>query len=169
MVGFSWTSTEDLLVVGEKELYLYDIFGNLNNIIGVDIKDCKIIDFKCFNTINSYTNSYVTGIVIPTSKLKFILIKDIYNSKLQKFPDIPGRFLKILLFLKQIEFFLKGTSISSPPPNSWCVISTDKKCFIYVTKGLEIFQLSLDREPQIMVFISIWSFWFDSQLFYLLC
>jgi hypothetical protein len=100
MVGFSWTSTEDLLVVGEKELYLYDIFGNLNNIIGVDIKDCKIIDFKCFNTINSYTNSYVTGIVIPTSKLKFILIKDIYNSKLQKFPDIPGRFLKILLFLK---------------------------------------------------------------------
>lgn len=134
MVGFSWTCTEDLLVVGEKELYLYDIFGNLNNIIGVDIKDCKIIDFKCFNTINSYTNSYVTGIVILTSKLKFILIKDIYNSKLQKFPDIPG------------------TTISSPPPNSWCVISNDKKCFIYVTKGLEIFQLSLDREPQIMTY-----------------
>ena len=93
MVGFYWTCMEDLLVVGEKELYVYDIFGNLNNIIsiGTDIKDCKIIDFRCFNTINSYTNSYVTGIVILTSKLKFILIKDIYNSKLQKFPDIPGK------------------------------------------------------------------------------
>jgi hypothetical protein len=56
--------------------------------------DWKIIEFRCFNTISSYINSYVTGIVILTSKLKFILIKDIYNSKLLKFPDIPGRFLK---------------------------------------------------------------------------
>ena len=83
---------EDLLVVGEKELYIYDIFGNLKNIIsiGPEMKDCKIIEFKCFNTINSYTNSYVTGIVILTSKLKFYSIKDVYNNKLQKFPDIPG-------------------------------------------------------------------------------
>ncbi len=93
MVGFSWTCMEDLLVVGEKELYLYDIYGNLKNIIsiGPEMKDCKIIDYKCFNTINSYTNSYITGIVLLTSKLKFYLIKDVYNSKLQKFPDILGR------------------------------------------------------------------------------
>lgn len=92
MVGFSWTCMEDLLVVGEKDLYVYDIFGNLKNIIsiGPEMKDCKIIDFRCFNTINSHTNSYLTGIVIFTSKQKFFLIKDIYNSKLQKFPDIPG-------------------------------------------------------------------------------
>ena len=41
--------------------------------------------------------------------------------------------------------------MSSPPPTSWCVISTEKKFLIYLSKGVDIFQLSLDKEPQIMV------------------
>lgn len=99
MIGLGWTCMEDLLVVTEKEVYLYDIFGNLKNIItiGPDIKDCKIIDFKVFNTINTYTNSYLTGIVLLTSKLRFHMIKDVYNTKLQKFPDIPGEFNKSII------------------------------------------------------------------------
>jgi hypothetical protein len=84
-------------LISEKETYIYDLFGNLKNIltIGAELKDSKIIDYRCFNTINTYTNGYATGIVYLTSKMKYFMIKDIYNIKLQKFPDIPGAFLSI--------------------------------------------------------------------------
>jgi hypothetical protein len=36
-----------------------------------------------------------------------------------------------------------------------------KKCFIYLAKGFEVFQLTLDREPQQMVLIN---FHYDQSL-----
>jgi hypothetical protein len=113
---------------------VHDIHGNLKNIcsIGQDAKDCTIIDFKCFNTINTYSNTYTTGIALLSSKMKFHLIKDIYNEKLQKFPDLPG------------------LSVTNNLP-CWTVISVEKRCYILVVKGNDIYQLTLESLPQIVV------------------
>lgn len=75
---------------------MHDLHGNLKSIRSLeqDAKDCTFIDFKTFNTINTYSNTYTTGIVLFSSKYKFHIIKDIYNVKLQKFPDLPGKLIK---------------------------------------------------------------------------
>ena len=42
---------------------------------------------------------------------------------------------------------IKGLS----EPESWCVISTEKKCFVLVTKGTDIYQLIFGGSPQLLV------------------
>ena len=103
------------------------MFGSLKSLFNV-VKDSRAIDFRIFNTINTYSGVFTTGVAILTAKNKFILIKDVLDPKLQQFPEMPG----------------------SLDLDSWCVISTEKKCFILASKGNDIYQLILGSSPQIL-------------------
>ena len=80
--------------IGEinREVQLRNMFGMLKNLFNV-VKDSKAVDFRIFNTINTYSNVFTTGIAILTGRNKFIMIKDVYDPKLQQFPDISGKIL----------------------------------------------------------------------------
>lgn len=119
---------EDLIIIKENgEIELRNMFGVLKTLFNV-LKDSRAIDFRVFNTINSYSGTYTTGVVIYTAKNKFIIVKDVYDPKLQQFPEIPG-----------IEI------------DSWCIISTDKKCFILASKSTDIYQIVFGGTPQLLV------------------
>lgn len=83
---------EDLLSVRENgEIQIHGMFGNLKTLFSV-VKDAKVIDFRIFHTINSYSGTFTTGIVVLTSKRKFLVVKDVYEQKLQQFPELPSPF-----------------------------------------------------------------------------
>lgn len=90
IIGVGWTSMEDIVIVKESgEIQIRSMFGVIKSMLNV-VKDSRAIDFRIFNTINTYTGSFTTGIVILTAKNKFIIVKDLYDPKLQQFPEIPG-------------------------------------------------------------------------------
>jgi hypothetical protein len=83
---------EDLIIIKETgEVQLRNMFGVLKTLFNV-VKDSRAIDFRVFNTINSYSGTFTTGIAILTAKNKFVIIKDVYDIKIQQFPEIPGIF-----------------------------------------------------------------------------
>ena len=123
---------EDLISIRENgEVYIHGMFGNLKVLFNV-VKEARVVDFRIFNTINSYSGTFSTGIVVLTSKKKFVVIKDVYEQKLQQFPDIPG---------SSVDF------------ESWAVVSTDKKCFVLISKGANVYQLNLGGAAQLLVII----------------
>lgn len=129
IIGIGWTCTEDLIIVKETgEIQIRTFFGVLKTLFTMG-KDSRAIDFRIFNTINTYTGTYSTGVVIQTAKNKFIIVKDVYDVKIQQFPELP----------------------SSVDVESWTIISTDKKCFILASKGADIYQLFIGSAPQILV------------------
>jgi hypothetical protein len=90
---------EDLIVVKETgEVQLRTMFGILKTLFNVS-KDSRAIDFRVFNTINTYTGTFNTGIAILTSKNKFILVKDVYDPKIQQFPEISSQNYTFYLFI----------------------------------------------------------------------
>jgi hypothetical protein len=132
IIGIGWTCVEDMLIIKENgEIQVRNMFGTLKSVMNT-LRDAKAIDFRIFHTFNTYSSLYTTGIVILSSKRKFIILKDIYDQKLQQFPEIPG----------------------SLDVESWCVISTDRKCFILASKGTDIYQLNLGGSPQILVAVN---------------
>lgn len=132
-IGLGWTFNEDLIIIRENgEIQLYSMFGILKTLFSI-IKDGKAVDYRVFHTLNSYSGTFTTGIVVLTSKRKFLIVKDIYEQKLQQFPELPS----------QAEF------------ESWCVVSTDKKCYILVSMGNNLYQLNLGSSAQLVVIIKI--------------
>ena len=91
-IGLGWTCIEDLISVRENgEIQIHSIFGNLKTLFSI-VKDAKAIDFRVFHTINSNSGTFTTGIVLLTSKRKFLIVKDVYEQKLQQFPELPSLF-----------------------------------------------------------------------------
>ncbi len=132
-IGIGWTSVEDLISIRDNgEIHIHNMFGNLKFLFNM-IKDGKAVDFRIFNTINTYSGTFSTGVVVLTSKRKFVIVKDVYEQKLQQFPDIPG---------------------GSTDFETWSIISTDKKCFVLISKGANIYQLNLGGASQLLVSIS---------------
>jgi hypothetical protein len=81
---------EDIVIVKENgEIQIRTMFGILKSYFNV-IKDSRAVDFRLFNTINSYNGTNTTGIVILTAKNKFTIVKDLYDPKIQQFPEING-------------------------------------------------------------------------------
>lgn len=102
IIGVGWTSNEDVVVVKESgEIQIRTMFGVIKSMLNV-VKDSRAVGFRLFNTINTYTGAFTTGIVILTAKNKFILVKDLYDPKLQQFPEIPGINMKIKRFIFNI-------------------------------------------------------------------
>lgn len=129
IIGIGWTSSEDLMIILENgEIQLRSIYGQPKNVLNV-IKDSRAVDFRIFNTVNTYTGSYTTGCVILSAKNKLILIKDVYDPKIQQFPDIPG----------------------SGELDSWCIISNDKNCSILASKQNDLYQIAYGGVPQLLV------------------
>lgn len=92
IIGMGWTSFEDLVIVKETgEVQMRSMFGEIKPMLNV-VKDSRAVSFRIFHTISSYTGAYTTGIVVLTAKNKFMLVKDLYDPKLQQFPEIPGSF-----------------------------------------------------------------------------
>ncbi len=121
---------EDLISIRENgEIHIHNMFGSLKFLFNV-VRDSRAVDFRIFNSINSYSGAYTTGIVVLTLKKKFVVVKDVYEQKLQQFPDIPG---------SSVDF------------ESWTIISTEKKCSVLVTKGSNIYQLSLGGAVQLVL------------------
>jgi hypothetical protein len=119
---------EEMIILKENgEIQLRNMFGVIKSIFNI-IKDSRAVDFRIFNTINSYSGIFTTGIVVLTGKNKFVFVKDVYDPKLQQFPDLP----------------------SSVELDTWCVISNDKKCFILASKGQDIYQLVFGSSPQLL-------------------
>jgi hypothetical protein len=88
---------EDLIIIKDTgEVQLRNMFGILKTLFNV-VKDSRAVDFRIFNTINSYSGTFTTGIAIVTAKNKFLIIKDVYDIKIQQFPEIPSIFLSILV------------------------------------------------------------------------
>lgn len=132
-LGVGWTFTEDFVAIKENgEIQIYSMFGSLKTLFNI-IKDGKATDYRIFHTMNSYSGTYSTGIVMLTSKRKFLIVKDIYEQKLQQFPELPS----------QAEF------------ESWCVISTDRKCYILVSMGNNLYQLNLGSSAQLIVTFNV--------------
>ncbi len=128
-LGLGWTSMEDLLSVRENgEIHIHNMFGSLKFLFTI-IRDSRVLDFRTFNSINPYSGAYTTGVVVLTSKKKFVIVKDVYEQKLQQFPDIPG---------SSVDF------------EAWTVVSTDKKCSVLVAKGTNIYQLNLGGAAQLI-------------------
>jgi hypothetical protein len=91
ITGLGWTCMEDLLILKETgELQIRNMFGDLKSLFNM-IKDSQSISFRIFNTINTYSGTFNTGIVVLTSKNKFVLVKDVYDVKIQQFPEISGK------------------------------------------------------------------------------
>ena len=81
---------EDLIIIKENgEIQIRNMFGTLKTLFNV-FKDTKAIDFRVLNTINSFSGTYVTGVVVLTAKNKFVIIKDVYDPKLLQFPELAG-------------------------------------------------------------------------------
>jgi hypothetical protein len=81
---------EDLIIIKENgEIQVRTMFGTLKTLFNV-IKDTKAIDYRVFNTINSFSGTYTTGVVILNAKNKFVIVKDIYDPKLLQFPELPS-------------------------------------------------------------------------------
>lgn len=121
---------EDLISIRENgEIYVHSMFGQLKFLFNM-IRDSRAIDFRIFNTINSYSGTYSTGVVILTSKKKFVVVKDVYEQKLQQFPEIPG---------SSVDF------------ETWSIVSSDKKCCVLLSKGTNIYQLNLGGGAQLIV------------------
>lgn len=119
---------EELIVIKENgEIQIRTMFGAIKSLFNV-IKDSRAVDFRVFNTINTYSGIFTTGVVVLSGKNKFIYVKDVYDPKLQQFPELPG----------------------TVDLDSWCVISTDKKCFILASKGNDIYQLTFGNSPQLL-------------------
>jgi hypothetical protein len=141
---------EDLIIIKENgEIQVRTMFGTLKTLFNV-IKDTKAIDYRVFNTINTFSGTYTTGVVVLTAKNKFVIVKDIYDPKLLQFPELPSASnLFILCFI----YFLYSNKLfkGSNELDSWCIISTDKKCFILASKGPDIYQLTFGGSPQILV------------------
>ena len=74
------------------------MFGSIKTLSQVIKDSTKAIDFRVFNTINSYSGIYTTGIVVLTSKRKFLVVKDVYEQKLQQFPELPSNCFIILFY-----------------------------------------------------------------------
>lgn len=121
---------EDLISIRENgEVHIHNMFGNLKFLFHM-VKDSRAVDFRIFDTINTYSGTYTTGIVVLTSKKKFLIVKDVYDQKLQQFPEIPG---------SSVDF------------ETWSVVSNDKKCFVLLSKGTNIYQLNLGGAAQLVV------------------
>ena len=71
------------------EIHIHTMFGNLKTLFNV-CKDSKAVDFRVFHTINSYSKTYSTGLVVLNARKKFLVVKDVYEQKLQQFPEAPG-------------------------------------------------------------------------------
>ena len=90
---------EDLISIRENgEIQIYSMFGSIKTLSQVIKDSTKAIDFRVFNTINSYSGIYTTGIVVLTSKRKFLVVKDVYEQKLQQFPELPSNCFIILFY-----------------------------------------------------------------------
>ena len=106
---------------------MYGMFGSLKNLFGV-IKDAKAIDYRVFQYKNSYNGTYTTGVALLTSKKKFMIVKDVYDPKIQQFQEIPS-----------FDF------------DTWCVVSNERKCYILASKGNDVYQLSIGSAPVSLV------------------
>ena len=103
--------------------------GSIQTLFSIVKTPVKIVDFRVFNTINAYSGTFTTGIVVLTSKNKFVIVKDLYDPKLLQFPEMPG----------------------SLDLDAWCIVSTEKKCFILTSRGNEINQLVIGGSVQPLV------------------
>jgi hypothetical protein len=91
---------EDIIIIKESgEIQIRSMFGVIKSMFNV-LKDSRAVDYRIFNTINTYSGTFTTGIVILTAKNKFVIVKDVYDPKLQQFPEIPG--MRIYLYLNYI-------------------------------------------------------------------
>lgn len=82
---------EDIVLVKKNgEIQIRTMYGQLKTLINIT-KDSEAIDYRIFNTINTYSGTFTTGIVVRTNKNKFIIVKDVYELKLQQFPELPGK------------------------------------------------------------------------------
>lgn len=139
-IGLGWTSMEDLLSIRENgEIHIHSMFGVLKSLFNV-VRDSRAVDFRIFNSINSYSGTYTTGVVVLTSKKRFVLVKDVYEQKLQQFPEIPG---------SSVDF------------EAWSIVSNEKRCSVLISKGTNIYQLNLGGAAHLAVnknLVSIHSF-----------
>ena len=154
VIGLGWTCMEDLVVVKESgEVQVRSMFGALKSVFSLVVKEShKCVDFRLFSTVNSFSGMFTTGVCLLLlasssssnrdkksggggggGEQKFVCVKDVYDPKLQHFPDVVV------------------TGVSSASLNaewdSWCIISTDKKCFVLASKGQEVYQLALGATP----------------------
>ena len=123
---------EDLVSIRENgEIYIHSMFGTLKFLFSM-LKEARAIDFRVFNTVNAYSGTYTTGVVVLTSKKKFVVVRDVYEQKLQQFPEIPG---------SSVDF------------ETWAIVSNDKKCYVLLSKGTNVYQLNLGGGAQLVVSI----------------
>lgn len=124
-----WSNSEDLLIVQDDgTVYVYDIFGTLQNsfILDQEIRDTKIVECKLFNS------STGTGIAVLTGSYRFFVLNNIKEPKIRRLAEVPG---------------LTST------PSSWAIIAKHKQTQLIVAKGDQVYLLDSSEKTCIPVLL----------------